>query len=405
MTDAALSSPPDRVPDPVPDLVVLSHLRWPWVWQRPHHLVSRLAAARRAAGGRTFYVEEPLTAPVEAPRLGTEEHDGVTRVWLELPGSGPDTEYLPFSAGADAYGPLLRDLLARQGRPEHPDVWLYTPLALDTASALEPGRLVYDVMDDLASFQDAPEGLRLLQRRALHEASVVFTGGRSLHRGVLAQRRSGVHLFPSGVETQHYERSRALRRPRSRPVAGYVGVIDERLDLELLATVAAALPDWTVRVVGPVVKIDPAALPQAPNLEYPGLVPYDELPEVMAGFDVALMPFALNEATRSISPTKTLEYLAAGLPVVSTRVPDVVADYDEVVHLADDGAQFAAACRHVLQQSGAERDSRLRPLQARQEWDAIAAAMQDLLEACGRRRSRRVIDLRYTDRPAVGAAG
>ena len=386
MTDAALSCPPDHVPD----LVVLSHLRWPWVWQRPHHLVQRLAADRHADGGRTFFVEEPLTAATQAPRLGTEERDGVTRVWLELPAGGRETEYLPFSAGADAYGPLLRDLLLRQGRPEHPDVWLYTPLALDTASALEPGRLVYDVMDDLASFQGAPEGLRLLQRRALSEASVVFTGGRSLHRGVLAQRRSGVHLFPSGVETRHYERSRALRRPRARPVAGYVGVIDERLDLELLAVLAAALPDWTVRVVGPVAKIDPAALPQAPNLEYPGLVAYEQLPEVMAGFDVALMPFALNEATRSISPTKTLEYLAAGLPVVSTRVPDVVADYDDVVHLAGDGAQFAAACRHVLQQSGAERDSRLRPLQARQEWDAIAAAMAALLDS---HRDARVLDL------------
>ncbi|WP_146906908.1 glycosyltransferase, partial [Cellulomonas aerilata] len=190
----------------------------------------------------------------------------------------------------------------------------------------------------------------------------------------------GVHLFRSGVETGHYAASRRLRTPHERPVAGYVGVIDERLDLELIGRLAAELADWTIRVVGPVAKIDPADLPQAPNLEYPGLVSYDELPAVMAGFDVALMPFALNEATRSISPTKTLEYLAAGLPVVSTRVPDVVGDYDDVVHLADDGEGFAAACRTVVGDDCDTRDRRVRPLQARQEWDHIAERMAALME-------------------------
>ncbi len=387
-----------------PDLVVLSHLRWPWVWQRPHHLVVRLAAERAASGGRTYFVEEPLTADVPAPRLGTEERDGITRVWLEVPGGTDPVQYLPFAAeGTEDYADLLLDRRAREGRPAAPDVWLYSPMALDIAEALTPGRLVYDVMDDLASFAQAPEGLRLRQRRALAEADVVFSGGRSLHRGVCALRPRGAHLFPSGVETAHYERSRALRVPRERPVAGYVGVIDERLDLDLLRDLAAALPDWTLRIVGPVVKIDPATLPQAPNLEYPGLVPYDALPEVMAGFDVALMPFALNDATRSISPTKTLEYLAAGLPVVSTRVPDVVADYDEVVHLADDGRQFAAACREVLQHAGADRDRRLRPIQARQEWDTIAAAMSDLLAAVPA--PARVVDLRTPAERTVGATG
>ena len=390
---------------PAPDLVVLSHLRWPWVWQRPQHLVSRLAAARAGGGGRTWFVEEPLAADVPAPRLGREDAGPVTRVWLEVPDSSPEVTYLPFCApGTSGYGRLLRELLEQEGRPPAPDVWLYTPLALDIAAALSPARLVYDVMDDLASFQDAPEGLRLRQRQTLAEADVVFTGGRSLHRGIAAQRGSGVHLFPSGVETEHYARSRGLRGQHPRPVAGYVGVVDERIDLDLLRDLAAALPDWTLRVVGPVAKIDPGALPQADNLEYPGLVPYDYLPEVMAGFDVALMPFALNDATRSISPTKTLEYLAAGLPVVSTRVPDVVADYDEVVHFADDGAGFADACRQVLEHSGEDRDRLLRPIQARQEWDSIATAMTALLNEVGAR-APQLIDLRAGARQTAGASG
>jgi glycosyltransferase involved in cell wall biosynthesis len=364
-----------------PDLVVLSHLRWPWVWQRPQHLVSRLARQRAAAGAQTWFVEEPVRGDVAEPELHSEQRDGVVRVWLVVPRAATEARHPGFDIPAAAgYGALLAAERRRAGRPGAPDAWLYTPMAWDVAQALGPARLVYDVMDDLASFQDAPQGLVLRQRQLLAEADVVFTGGPSLHRSVQRQRREGVYLFRSGVETGHYAASRLLRRPHDRPVAGYVGVIDERLDLPLLGELATRLPDWTLRMVGPVAKIQENQLPQGDTVEYLGLTPYDQLPAVMAGLDVALMPFARNEATRSISPTKTLEYLAAGLPVVSTRVPDVVADYADVVHLADDGAGFAAACRTVLQHDPADRDRRVRPLQARQEWDHIAASMARLLD-------------------------
>jgi glycosyltransferase involved in cell wall biosynthesis/beta-glucosidase/6-phospho-beta-glucosidase/beta-galactosidase len=380
--NAVVTADPEVSPS-APDLVVLSHLRWPWVWQRPQHLISRLARHRARHGARTWFVEEPVTGDVGHPELRMEQVDGLTRAWLVVPRATGRPEFLGFDDPvAQGYGDLLADVVGR--RDVAPDVWLYTPMALQLALRLDPGRLVYDVMDDLASFLNAPEGLVLRQRRLLAEADIVFTGGPSLHRSVGRQRASGIHLFRSGVETAHYAQSRLLRRPHPRPVAGYVGVVDERLDLELLGDLARQLPDWTVRVVGPVAKIEDDALPHAPNLEYPGLTPYERLPEVMAGFDVALMPFALNEATRSISPTKTLEYLAAGLPVVSTRVPDVVADYGDVVHFADDGAQFAAACREVLRHDADARDRRARPLQARQEWDAIAAAMAELLDGVTR---------------------
>jgi glycosyltransferase involved in cell wall biosynthesis len=252
-------------------------------------------------------------------------------------------------------------------------------MAYDIAQQLEGGRLIYDVMDDLASFLKAPEGLRLRQRRLLSAADVVFTGGRSLHRSTLSQRRHAVHLFPSGVEAEHYAASRRLRKPRSQKVAGYVGVVDERVDLELIAGLAAELPDWSIQIVGPVTKIEEDDLPRLPNIDYVGMVAYQELPLRMAGFDVALMPFALNQATRAISPTKTLEYLAAGLPVVSTRVPDVVSDYADVVHFADSGKEFAAACVEVITHPQADRDRRVRPIQARQEWDYIAGSMTRLL--------------------------
>ncbi len=365
-----------------PELVVLSHLRWTWVWQRPQHLVSRFAKLRAASGAITWFVEEPVVGDVEQAELRFEERDGIIRLWLVVPHHERQPEVLGFDApGSESYGALLNAHLAREGRIER-DVLLYTPMALDIAEELEPAVLAYDVMDDLASFKKAPQGLVLRQRRALAEADVVFAGGRSLHRSVAQHRKSTLHLFPSGVETAHYASSRTLRQARPVKVAGYVGVIDERLDLDLIRDLAASLPDWTIRVVGPVAtKIDATSLPQAPNIAYPGMAPYRELPAVMAGFDVALMPFALNDATRSISPTKTLEYLAAGLPVVSTRVPDVVEEYADVVHFADDGAGFATACREVVEHSKAERDRRLRPIAQRHEWDVIAASMANLMNA------------------------
>lgn len=362
------------------DLVVISHLRWTWVWQRPQHLVSRLATERARHGRGTWFVEEPAEGDVAAPVLHTQEQDGVTRVWLEVPRGLAGGGHLSFDhPAARDYGPVLGRLLREHGVAA-PDAWMYTPMGVDLLGHLRPARVVYDVMDDLASFRFAPAGLRERQHELLRTADLVFTGGRSLHEGVTAHRTQDVHLFPSGVESSHYAAARALRQRHDPPVAGYVGVIDERLDLSLVAELAALLPGWTIRLVGPTAKIDPATLPQAPNLEYPGMTAYDELPDVMAGFDVALMPFALNEATRAISPTKTLEYLAAGLPVISTRVPDVVRNYGEVVHLADDARSFAAGCEHVLTHGPEERDRLAEPLLRQQEWDTIAAEMAGRLE-------------------------
>ena len=355
-------------PSELSDLVVFSHLRWPWVWQRPQHLISRIGAGRPV-----WFVEEPWPCDVPEPELRTEEHGGVTRVWLAIPDEGRDVGFEDGVLGAYAEG--LPEVL---GGCEDAVAWLYSPLALELATSLDPEVLVYDVMDDLSSFRDAPRHLVMRHRQALHRADVVTAGGRTLHQGVLPHRPDA-HLFPSGVEPEHYERARGLRGERDRPVAGYVGVIDERLDLDLVAGLADALPEWDLHMVGPVTKIDEADLPTARNLRYLGPRPYDELPEVMGGFDVALMPFALNEATRSISPTKTLEYLAAGLPVVSTRVGDVVTAFGAVVDLQDDGEGFASACREVLHHDLSDRDRKLRPLLFAHHWDTIASEMGALI--------------------------
>jgi glycosyltransferase involved in cell wall biosynthesis len=357
------------------ELVVFSHLPWTFVWQRPQHLISRLGRGRA-----TWFVEEPKPAAVSEPTLRVEERDGLHRVWLDVPGP-------PRLAGFDdpdasGYPEAVRDLL---GPAAGRTVWLYTPLALPYAEELGPDLLVYDVMDDLASFAHASPGMKAAQARTLQQADLVFTGGRSIDAGVRGRTDAPVHLFPSGVDPEHFQRARLLRNPRVKPVAGYVGVIDERLDLDLIAGLAERLPGWRLEMVGPVFKIDDADLPQAPNLHYRGLQPYEELPRILGGFDVALMPFALNAATRSISPTKTLEFLAAGLPVVSTRVPDVVSSFAEIIDLRDDAHGFAAGCRDVLEHDRGDRDTLLAPLLEERRWDAIAERMQRLMDRAAAR--------------------
>ncbi|MHA7210203.1 glycosyltransferase [Arthrobacter sp. MDT1-65] len=354
------------------ELIVLSHLRWEWVWQRPQQLVSRL---NRAPGRKTWFVEEPLTPPdveLTENRLGTTDIDGLTRVYLEIPEQGRHVGF--FDEVMPDYVAQLPQLLG----PPTGDrvVWIYTPLVLEAALALEPTTLVFDVMDDLAAFRNAAPELLVRQRQALKRADVVFAGGRSLHRSVVKQGREDAHLVPSGVSVEHYAAAaRAADPDRSNPVAGYVGVLDERLDLDLVAGLAERLPEWEIRMIGPLCKIEESDLPQAPNITYYGQQDYKDLPGHMAEFDVALMPFALNEATKSISPTKTLEYLASRLPVVSTRVPDVVADFPGVIELQDDADGFAAACEALRGRAGEPPSPELRKLLRRHDWDRIAELM------------------------------
>jgi glycosyltransferase involved in cell wall biosynthesis len=356
------------------ELIVLSHLRWDWVWQRPQQLVSRLGASEDRT---TWFVEEPIqvAGEPERNRLATAQTDGLTRVWLEIPEAGRHVGF--FDEVLPDYIEQLPQLVGPPG--DERVVWIYTPLALELALSLNPTTLVYDVMDDLAAFKDAAPELVVRQRQALRRADVVFAGGRSLHRSVVKQGRPDAQLVPSGVATEHYSSAVSSKRGTGRPTAGYVGVLDERLDLDLVAGLAARLPEWEIRMIGPVIKIDPATLPQAPNITYYGQQPYDKLPGLMGELDVALMPFALNEATRSISPTKTLEYLASGLPVVSTRVPDVVADFDTVVELRDDAEGFATACELLRGRSGSVEPSALQRILRRNHWDRIAKRMETLV--------------------------
>jgi UDP-galactopyranose mutase len=269
-------------------------------------------------------------------------------------------------------------------------------MALRFTAHLRPVATVYDCMDELSGFAGAPAGLREAERALLAKADLVLTGGHSLY---LAKRHlhANIHECASGVDVDHFARARQdLPDPADqagipRPRIGFFGVLDERLDLELLAGIAAAAPGWHFVLIGPVTKIDPASLPTAPNLHYLWPKPYKALPQYIANWDVAMMPFARNEATRFISPTKTPEYLAAGRPVVSTSITDVVTPYGQqaLARIADSPDAFIAAIREALCEPAAPRQLRADAMLAGMSWDAIWSRVSRALDdAVSARRTR-----------------
>lgn len=358
------------------DLLCFSHLRWNLVFQRPQHLMTRFARELRV-----FFVEEPVLGNGSGPSLHLERTpDGVTVV----------TPHLAHGDGPDMDAAIQRDLLARLLEEQdirRPILWYYTPMALAFSEGLPAAATVYDCMDELAAFAGAPPALLERERELFRRADIVFTGGHRLYEAKRAHHPQ-VHAFPSSVDVEHFRRARdTLAEPADqaripRPRIGHYAVLDERLDTDLLAAVADARPDWQLVLVGPVVKIRPESLPRRPNIHYLGPKPYGELPAYLAGWDATFMPFALNEATRFISPTKTPEYLAAGRPVVSTPIRDVVRSWGErgLVQIAATPEEAVAALETALAGEGraawlAEVDRTL----ATTSWDETFARMRALI--------------------------
>jgi len=367
--------------DPQPtNLICFSHLRWNFVFQRPQHLMSRFARDMHV-----IYWEEPVDiAPGETAYLMVREADdarGVIVVVPHLPQGMPeDAREAALSRLLDAHVAALRGSLI---------TWYYTPMMLPFSRHLDADVTVFDAMDELSKFRFAPVKLLELEQELIDKADLVFTGGTSL-TGAKKHRHPDVHCFPSSVDRAHFAKARStLFDPADqddlpRPRLGFYGVIDERFDTELLDQVAAMRPNWSFVMVGPVVKISEDDLPKRPNIHYLGGKTYAELPAYLSGWDVALMPFAMNESTEFISPTKTPEYLAGGKPVVSTPVKDVVRHYGhlEGVNIAATADEFVAACDEALEltrnpEGGwlAEADLML----SATSWDTTQARMAGLI--------------------------
>ncbi|HZF78434.1 MAG TPA: glycosyltransferase [Rubrivivax sp.] len=367
----------------MPTLIVLSHLRWGFVYQRPQHLMSRLARHYKV-----LFVEEPLHDDAES-RIDVAPHGqqiDVLTPRTRLPQPGFHDEQLA------VLGPLLARYLNDNGIDDY-IVWLYTPMALPMLEPLKPRLVIYDCMDELSAFKNAPRELREREAALMRRAAVVFTGGPALYEAKVGQHEN-LHCLPSSVDAPHYAPSRLdpeskdwteaqrLHADLGRPRLGFFGVIDERLDLDLLQQLAAARPSWSIVMVGPVAKIDEKDLPKNPNIRWLGMQSYARLPHLMAQWDVCLMPFALNDSTRFISPTKTLEYMAGDKPVVSTAVHDVIKLYGDVVCIADSPEAFIAGCEAALAQTEQQRAAHLdamRETVSRVSWDRSADIVQQEL--------------------------
>ncbi len=337
-------------------VLCLSHLRWNFVFQRPQHLLSRCAREHDVV-----FFEEPVF-DAEEPELAVTMSDQGVRVAVP---------HLPPGTPAEVAEAALRGMIDRVVQHElkgaRPVLWYYTPMAVAFTDQVRPRAVVYDCMDELSLFKGAPPVLKEREKLLLADADVVFTGGHSLYEHKRAHsQHPNIHPFPSSVDVPHFARAREreeVPEPPDQaeipaPRVGFFGVIDERLDIELVGELAEMRPDLQIVLIGPVVKIDPADLPQKPNIHYLGGKSYDELPEYLAGWDVAILPFARNDSTRFISPTKTPEYLAAGKPVVSTSIRDVVQPYgrDGLAWIADTAGEFSAAIDEAL---ASDRSARL----------------------------------------------
>ena len=368
-------------PDPEPaTLICFSHLRWNFVFQRPQHLMCRFAREMNV-----IFWEEPIEiGPKETAYLQVREAPNAPNVRVAVP-------HLPQGMPEHAREAALKRLLDAHLASAHGPLiaWYYTPMMLPFSKHITPDVTVYDAMDELSKFKFAPEHLLSYEQELIDRADVVFTGGSSLYEAK-KDRHPHVHCFPSSVDRAHFAKARARQfdpadqEDLPRPRLGFYGVIDERFDTELLASIAEMRPSWSFVMLGPVVKIAQEDLPKRHNIHYLGGKTYDQLPSYLSGWDVALMPFAMNESTQFISPTKTPEYLAGGRPVVSTPIKDVVRHYGQLegVRIASTPEEFVAACEEALElarnpESGwlAEADLAL----SASSWDTTQARMAGLI--------------------------
>lgn len=360
-------------------ILVHSHLRWDWVWQRPQQFLSRFAKRHPI-----LFVEEPSGVEgVSQPRAVLRE-SGVPNVTI-LRTEFPPAMLANREALDAAQKRLVQATLASPfgAKFERPVQWFYDPMAtIAFAGQMNERAIVYDCMDQLSHFRGAPPELIRRERELLSIADVVFAGGPKIWKAK-REHNDNCHAYGCGVDVRHFGKARAPETAVPADLAalpgprlGYFGVVDERMDYALLSALAEAHPEWSVVIVGPACKVDPATFPQHANLHFLGARDYEQLPAYVKGFDVCLMPFAINQATEFINPTKALEYMATARPIVSSAVEDVVLQFSEVVDIAQNHAAFIAACERAIAAPQGERIMRGLEMAKRNSWDAIVAKLE-----------------------------
>ncbi len=359
------------------DLVCFCHLRWDFVYQRPQHLLTRFAQKFRV-----FFIEEPIFHAGEDICQVTLNKENV---WVVKPHlSDVECSEMELIVRQKT---LLNKLFAKMEIEKYL-FWYYTPMALKISDQFRPLRIIYDCMDELSAFKFAPTEISQLEKKLFDKADLVFTGGHCLYEAK-QDCHHNIHPFPSSIDKEHFSKARADvnepsdQAPIPRLRIGFYGVIDERFNINLIREVASLRPEWHFVLVGPVVKIHPDDLPRNNNIHYLGGKSYQELPQYLAGWDIAMIPFEKNESTKFISPTKTPEYLAAGKPVISSSIRDVVKPYGEqqLVHIADTTEQFIAAVEKELSTSDkSEWNKKVDQYLSQISWDKTWNRMMKLVD-------------------------
>jgi glycosyltransferase involved in cell wall biosynthesis len=364
------------------DLICLCHIRWNFVYQRPQHLLNRFAI-----NNRVFVIEEPVyNSPSDFYEITKPNEEA--NLWVIV-------LHVSKNVSPEKTNHILKALIDSVMCSNNIDkyiLWYYSPMALDYTDHLAPSLTIYDCMDELSAFKSAPARLKEMEICLLNQADVVFTGGHSLYKAK-KHLHHNIYPFPSSIDKSHFAIARiAVEDPEDQaqiphPRFGFYGVIDERFNISLVEELATRRPDWNFIFIGPVAKVDPAQLPKSSNIYYLGGKNYKKLPSYLSGWDVAILPFALNESTKYISPTKTPEYLAAGKPVISTSITDVVNPYGKkgLVHIADTAEEFIVEGEKILaNKSDAEWskkvDEFLSDISWNKTWRRMATIIDDTLQ-------------------------
>ncbi len=363
------------------DLVCFCHLRWDFVYQRPQHLMSRFAKQFR-----TFFIQEPIFHDAEDALEVKLTKENIWIVTPQLNSDDTDTQ------SVITRQKQLMSALFTKNKIENFIAWYYTPMALKISSHLKPQLVVYDCMDELSAFKFAPAELKIMEAELFSKAQVVFTGGQSLYEAKKCAHQN-IYPFPSSIDKDHFAKGRKkLKGPFDQQLIphlrfGFYGVIDERFNIQMIKEVAEKRPEWQLILIGPVVKINPEDLPKRDNIHYLGSKTYDDLPLYLSGWDFAMIPFEKNASTKFISPTKTPEYLAAGKPVISTSITDVVSPYGDkkLVYIADSSDEFIKSAETELAKNERQTKQWLNRVDAFLKdvsWDYTTTQMMDKINDC-----------------------
>jgi glycosyltransferase involved in cell wall biosynthesis len=361
-------------------LIVHCHLCWDWVWQRPQQFLSRLSQKRKILFVETVRPDDSLVTAVGQLRTA-ENFPNITILRLQFPGwRWHDGDYVDKERRRIVQEALQGPL---KGQFDNPVQWFYDPMAVTAfAGQMDEIATVYDCMDELSKFRGAPPEIINRESELLEQADVVFTGGRKMWESK-SQKNENCHFYGCGVDINHFGKARTDEvsipedvREIRKPILGYFGVVDERMDYELMAKLADSNPNWSVVVIGPRTKVEESTLPKRSNLHWLGGRDYNQLPAYCKAFDVCLMPFALNEATEYINPTKSLEYMATGRPIVSSAVADVVRNFGSVVHIGNSHDEFVELCRQALAQPDPQRIQQGLDMAADNTWESIVAKLE-----------------------------